>query len=62
MTAAGPLDEACTEPGSLDVFFSDKPEEYTHAELEALVAAQRAERERRLTVKARRKVKDGPKP
>lgn len=56
---AGPMDEAAAEPGSLDVFFSDHPETYNRAELEALVAAQRAERERRLAAKTRRKAKDG---
>lgn len=56
-----PLDEAAAEPGSLDVFFSDNPETYNRADLETLVAAQRAERERRLAAKSRKKVKDGPK-
>jgi hypothetical protein len=47
-----PLEEPAAEPGALDVFFGEEPETFTDADLAALVAAQRAERERRLEAAA----------
>jgi hypothetical protein len=50
-----PLAEPAAEPVGLDRFFGDEPESFSAAELEALVAGQRAERDRRIAAKSKRR-------
>lgn len=50
-----PLEEPAVEPAGLEAFYDDEPEGWSDATLTAAVVLQRAERERRMAARRRKK-------
>lgn len=54
--SSSPLSEAAAEPIGLERFYDAEPEKWTDEDLKAAIAAQRAEREKRLKIRKTRKL------